>query len=100
MGCASCGQGLTGSYQNRAVARKTPEECEYDIDMIVIWKDKLFCIRDNEKYTDLGLSKAQLNRFLGVVLSCINFSYNICFLANQLDKIKPYIIKIVGSNLC
>lgn len=99
MGCNTCGKGLNQVTQRRT-QQLSVQTCSYNLEMLLDWKDKLFCVRDKSLYTEIGITKIQLNSFIGVVLSGTIYEYNICFLSEKLDKIQPYILKIIDLGLC
>lgn len=70
--------------------------CEYTLEMMLDWKEKIICAKD----AGLINSEAIYNKYMGIILSGINFSSNICYLVKDLDSIKPAIINIINSGVC
>lgn len=98
MGCNTCNKGFTQANQRRT--QQIQQNCSYSLEMLLDWKDKLFCIRDKNLYSEIGITKIQLNAFIGVVLSGTTYDYNICYLSSKLDAIQPYILKIIELDQC
>lgn len=98
MGCVSCSSsGGRTEYVNTNVV--ISEDCEYTVPMVEQWKDKLFCVRDNNYLAQLNITKGQLNAFLGIVLSVLK-TQNACYFKPNLDTIKPYITVLTGLDIC
>ena len=101
MACSSCGKsGVYSLYTENQQARIINNDCDYNLEQLIDWKNKLFCVRDNEYFSNLQITKKDLNSYIGIVLSGITLEYNICFLVDQLDRVKPVIIKIISIGLC
>ncbi len=101
MACNSCGKsGVYSLYKESQQPRVINNDCDYNLEQLVDWKNKLFCVRDNEYFYALQITKRDLNSYIGIVLSGITLEYNICFLVNQLNRVKPVIMKIINSGLC
>jgi hypothetical protein len=73
-------------------------DCGYSYNTILGWKSLLECIKDNQRYGDLGLTVYDMNVFLGNIISALN--NNICPFATQLNQIQPYILNAVNLNIC
>ena len=96
--CASCGASAYSNPINppiQPVYQDTP--CEYTLDTMLDWKQKLICARDKNI---ILTSSAQFNQYMGIILSGINFTPNICYLKNELDSIQPVILNIINTGLC
>lgn len=96
MSCQSCRGGNTAYIAPTVYSG--PIDCNYTVDQIRSWKDKLICVRDI--YANYGMSSQQFNSYLGVVYSITNFPNNPCVFKNELDKINLIIINIINSGVC
>jgi hypothetical protein len=76
------------------------EDCEYSMDQLRGWLDKLICCKDKGLYITLGISGPLMNKYLGDVMSALNYPTNPCYFKNSLDIIGDVIILINNSNLC
>lgn len=99
MACGSClnkNKDFTAYY---ALQYQTPE-CLYNLETILDWKDKLFCVRDNGLSQQLNLTNQELNSYLGIVLSAVNMGDRLCFIREKLDTVQPIIINIINLGQC
>lgn len=88
-------------FNTTPIYKKAPknENCGYTIEMVLAWKDILFCIRDNDLLEQANLTLPKMNSYMGILLSAIN-SNSACFFQEKMDEIKPYILNIINLNLC
>lgn len=104
MACSSCGQGRSvGSPQSSARAPKvrvSNEDCIYTIPILENWKTRFECVKANSTYNLINSSEAEINGFLGVVLSALSNPSNICYFASHLSTIGLTIVKIINSGQC
>lgn len=75
------------------------EDCEYTLEQVLDWKNKLFCIRDNDSIIQSGILSTTFNIYLGIVLSCIN-SNSACYFKDYLPDIENYINNLITLDLC
>lgn len=76
------------------------EDCEYTIEQLKVWLDKLICAKDTGLYLEIGISGQLMNKHLGIVMSAINYASNICYFQTDLDLIGDLIILINDSEKC
>lgn len=76
------------------------EPCNYTVEILSIWRDKLICIKEQNKYNDIQTPEGILNSYLGVVISALNSPQSICLFKNELDIISATIIKIINLGSC
>lgn len=100
MGCNSCLQAKEGVVPYYTSHSYVAPECTYEMETIIEWKNKLFCVRDSNKLSELNITKQQLNAYLGIVLSAVNMGDNLCFIKDKLDTVQPFIMKIVNLGTC
>lgn len=99
MPCNSCGVS-TYNFNNNYYKNQPVGDCGFTQPMLIEWRDKLICARDANKLAELGITKAQLNSMLGMVLSGLNLNLNICFLEDRLAQIEPTINQITTLGIC
>lgn len=107
MPCASCGQQQVAPVERKAFQNFTSPAvpisagpCNYTLDQLKVWFDKLNCFKQKGIYVQYGIRPADLNRALGNVLSAINYSSNICYFQRQLDIVQPIIMIVINSGQC
>jgi hypothetical protein len=102
MGCTSCG---SKSVVNQNIIQNRPAPvslgpCVYTKMMLEVWLLKLTCIKESDKYQDIGVSLGDINASLGVVISALKNESKICYFASHLDNISAIIIKIANLGEC
>lgn len=104
MGCSSCGTSNSSSRStpHRSIAEPTPinPDCLYDIDMINTWIDRLDCSKRNGSYLTLNISKRQINRYEGILLSARNYSDNICYFESNLIQVENFMTVLTAQGIC
>lgn len=100
MPCSKCLKNQQNNIPYYMVEREKAPECNYELSTIMDWKEKLFCIRDNESYSSIGITRQQLNVYLGIVLSAINMNTDLCFIEKKLNTLEPVIMSIVNKGIC
>ena len=82
----------------------TPEGCDYTIEQLKTWQIKLVCCKDTLLYLKLGINAQTMNKYLGLVMSAINYPSNPCYyeslLPNDFEQISNFIILITNSGQC
>lgn len=74
-------------------------DCEFTMDQLEGWKDKLICFKDKGLYKTYNVTPALLNRYIGVVLSAINlFPKSPCAFQNQLNEIETFMVVVNNTN--
>lgn len=63
--------------------------CTYTLEQLIGWKDRLNCI----KSTLVG-QDASINRYLGTVISAINYPTNLCYFYNELILIEDALLDL------
>ena len=104
MGCG-CGAGVVVGTTSQLLPNTQQqnsqiENCEYTVEQLNSWLDKLICTKDSGLYISLGLSGLQMNKHLGNVMSALNYKSNICYFKNDLDLAADFIILINDSGKC
>lgn len=99
--CSSCNRSPYNTPVNNIVYKQPSLEdnCQYTLNMVLAWKDILFCIRDQGLVEQANLTNPKLNSFMGILLSAINTN-SACFFEQELNTIRPYILNIINLNLC
>lgn len=100
MGCTACGSGkaLASKSGNRYL-RQPAGDCVYTIELMTIWKDKLLCIKNNNLFSQIGVTKYKINFALGTVQSALNTN-DACSFTRQLDEINIIILALINSGEC
>lgn len=102
-GCGkSMGVTSTSSTTMNANIRVIPpvEDCEYTIEQLKTWLKSLVCVKDKGIYTQFGINGQTMNKYLGIVMSAINYPSNPCYFQNDLEAIGNFIIIIINSGQC
>ena len=90
----SCAQG------NLPIPQPIIEEpCNYTLEMVIDWKNILFCVRDNGLIVQTNITTQKFNSYMGILLSCIN-SNSACFFKTNLDEIQVYINNLITLDIC
>jgi hypothetical protein len=103
MGCASCGASRVGRIpptQRTQVNFSVVENCPYTGEQLNVWLTKLICCKDKVLYKNLGITAPTMNKYLGIVMSALNYPTNPCYFQKELDIISEFIILIVNSGIC
>lgn len=104
MGCASCGSNKLvrpiTNVQRTQVNFAPVEGCTYTMDQLNTWVTKLICCKDKVLYLQLGINAQTMNKYLGIVMSALNYPTNPCYFQTDLDVISDFIILIVNSGRC
>lgn len=74
--------------------------CEYLPDQLKNWRIKLLCVKEKGIWVDLGITASKLNKYIGVVLSAINYTTNPCYFKTQLDEIASFMAVIINNETC
>lgn len=74
----------------------TNEPCDYTIEQLETWYNRLQCVKNNNFYTSLQT----INVYLGVLQSAINSPLYICLFKINLDIIYGYIQSLIIDNIC
>lgn len=104
MGCATCGS-------NTVVPARTPvrpglnlpnytTDCSYTMPQLQAWLTLLICVKDKALYPQIGITAPQLNKYLGIVMSALNYVTYPCNFAKDLDQIGNVIILIQNLGAC
>lgn len=100
MGCSSCG--FSSSAPSKPMAAKLTVQhsnCDYTVELMFIWKEKLLCIKENNLYSEVGYNKYKINFALGTVQSAINTG-NACYYKTSLDDINLIILSLINIGKC
>lgn len=104
MSCSSCGTSNPSSHSivNRSMVEPTPINlnCPYNIDMINTWIDRLDCSKRNGSYLTLNITKRQINRYEGILLSARNYSDNICYFESNLIQVENFMTVLTAQGIC
>jgi hypothetical protein len=89
MGCNTCGGGnagyVSGTYTAR-IPRVPDPNCTVTIEMLIQWRAILNCIKTAGKFEQAHLSEPELNTFLGLVQSAINYPDDYCYYMDRLTS--------------
>lgn len=104
MGCG-CGASQVTVAPNSGVVLQpltynSSENCIYTIEQLHVWLTKLICCKDKGLYLQLGSNAQTINKYLGIVMSAINYPSNPCYFKNDLDIISDFIILIANTGQC
>lgn len=98
--CVNCGQSKSFSSPKAAPKAKQTATCDYTVEQIQIWKDKILCIIASNLYLQAGVTRPQLNGFLGVINSIVIYNNNPCTFINTLQKVLDLMVRLTGLGLC
>ena len=92
MPCATCA--AKAAIQPTAVQRvkttnyiqNSQEPCEYSIEMLHDFDEKLVWFKNNGLYLNYNITPATINKYIGIVLTSLNV-YNHCMYKDTLDKV-------------
>jgi hypothetical protein len=105
MGCSAC---LAAQKQSQnmvspeyRISTNSSEPCDYTINTIKVWLEKVNCFKNKGLYVNYTLfPKKKLNAYIGILLSALNHSSNICYFKNQLSEIETFILFISTIQEC
>ena len=63
--------------------------CNYTINQLTIWKDRLICIKSKI----IG-QESLINKYLGIVISAINYPTNVCYFYNDLILVEEALLTL------
>jgi hypothetical protein len=101
MGCGCSTGSSSPSNRTQRVSTRTTvlSECEYTTELMVIWIDKLNCIKQQNLFAEIGFNKYKINFAIGTVQSAINTG-NACLFQRQLDEINNIILSLINIDKC
>ena len=104
MGCG-CGASTVRSSPQVFVARRenasqAPADCQYTMDQLRSWLALLICCKDKALYMSLGIGAPTMNKYLGIVMSALNYPTNPCYFQSQLGPIGNFVILIMNTGQC
>jgi hypothetical protein len=103
MGCG-CGAGVVRSSPQVFVRQNTqtqaPADCQYTMDQLNSWLAQLICCKNKGLYTSLGINAPTMNKYLGIVMSALNYPTNPCYFQSQLGAIGDFVILIMNTGQC
>lgn len=100
MGCACAASSNKVSKRSERIRTVTiTSECSYTPELMVIWKEKLICIKTNKLFDEIGFNKYKINFAIGTVDSAIK-SGTACIFQKQLDKINDIILSLIATGKC
>lgn len=77
-----------------------PSDCQYTMDQFQIWLTKLICCKDKRLYVQLGISAQTMNKYLGIVMSALNYRTYPCYFQADLGPISDFIILLTNNGQC
>lgn len=101
MGCPC--QNNSNAYASPTIITQTPQvntNCQFTEEILNTWKDKLLCVKNQSLYETVNIQEKDINVYLGVVLSALNNTSNICYFESHLQTISPKIIQIIVLSQC
>lgn len=104
MGCSTCGGGSVANHNNNSqvpfsVANYS-NDCSYTMEQLNVWLGLLICCKDKLIYPSIGITAPQINKYLGNVMSALNYVTYPCIFQKELDAISSVIILIQNTGRC
>lgn len=99
-GCGSSSNQEVGSsnvFLSNSVQSNEP--CDILQSNIVTWQNILKCVKTSGKLALIGLSEFNVNQYLGIIQSALNYPDNYCLYKPQLDYIKDTILPNIIENV-
>lgn len=93
MGC-NCGKGvvpITELTYSPTSNDTLNQPCSYNFSNISDLYTKLNLVKLNNQASNIGITNIQLNGYLGILISALNYSNNYCYFAPSLDIISQLI---------
>ena len=100
MSCAPCAAAAAARAANRVSTIERTSDSNYNLSQLQIWKDKLNCVKLQNKYGFYNTTPSIINAYLGTVVSAIRNSENIGYFQAELVKIESFILFIISKNDC
>jgi hypothetical protein len=104
MGCSTCGGGSVANHNlNRTTSftvNNYSTDCSYTMEQLQVWVNLLVCAKDKTIYPSLGLTAQQLNKYLGIAMSALNYPTYPCYFAKELAPIGDVIILLQNDPRC
>lgn len=100
MSCAPCAAAAAARAANRTVVVERTSDSNYTLSQLQIWKDKLNCVKLQNKYGFYNTTPTIINSYLGIVVSAIRNSENIGYFQKDLVQIESFILFIISKNDC
>lgn len=105
-GCGGGGGGVSftptvrPSFVQNPPEQQQDQSCPFTLDMLQGWLTQVQCYRTNGFYVGTSITLRQLNIYLGVLKSAINYPTNFCWLATQLAEIQAFIMLLQSTGQC
>lgn len=74
-------------------------ECDITKENLITWKNLLSCIKTNNYYTIANIPEFNVNKFLGVIQSALNYPSNYCYYYDQLNYFKTFVLINIINNV-
>jgi|ERR1700749_2966239 len=106
MGCSSCAAAAAARSNKINVQQQKkevvpPEDCEFTMDQISAWIDKVNCVKSQSLHLVIpNITKKQVNAYLSTLLSAKNYVENPCHFQNELEEVESFITVLIALNLC
>ena len=104
MGCGCGASRVTTPSSSPNIVRESTQvpsgDCQYTMSQFQAWLNKLICCRDKGLYTQLGVNAQTMNKYLGLVMSALNFPTSPCYFQSSLTPISDFIILITNTGQC
>ena len=98
--CQKAAQANRFKTSNTYTAPASTQGCDFTLEMLQVYKEKLKCIKDNALYETLNITEAKVNSYLGIVISSINYKSNYCRFEKELINIRDLIFTMVNQGIC
>lgn len=79
---------------------RAEEPCDYTIEQVNNWLDKINCYADKALYLTTNITKRRLNIYIGALKSAKNYPSNLCYFKKELQEIENIIIIITATGQC
>lgn len=102
--CSSCNK--TANQYNRSprynaslAQRVAPENCNVGSEQLINWRTILKCLKNTNKGEIVGLSTQQINVFLGIVQSAINYPDDYCHYQSKFVIFQEQYLPLIISDV-
>lgn len=104
MGCTTCnGNNFSSAsilgYSPYSTQRTITENCNITKEMLLVWRGALNCLKSSGKYTLVNMNLHEVNRYLGLVQSGLNYPDDYCFYQDRIINFQTIILPLIVTNV-
>ena len=99
-GCGAANKNNSSTHRQVSVARQVEQApCDITKEHLLLWKQILTCIKQNNYFVAADTPEFTINKFLGIVQSALNYPSDYCYFNEQLNYFKTFVLLKIIDNV-